>query len=183
MPGVACRFALPLRCCQTVTGADLHAILMLAVIPLGVALVARYCVLPGSFEGWVLAFLRGVLSFVVLMFVVMASQISIRMCGPVSSFQWLLPACFAFVSAGTGRTWKIQGRLVLLFSFIAAALNYQFDSLLAQRERYAGMVMGEAVIMCDKPVEVVPLWHSPFTEVYGLKSAPPKRPVSVETEQ
>ena len=149
--------------------ANEHAIALLAVLPLGVALLGKFGFRPRTAEDWLLALFLAPAGYLFTAFVVVLLGRS-SMCGPIPVTQWGWPALIAGMCAATARTWKIRFALVLLFSLIGALLGIQYFDLLKSKEQYAGLGdNGRPYITCDKPVTAYELWHSWFTGIYGLK--------------
>ena len=144
-----------------------HAIALLAVFPLGVALLGKFCFRPRTGREWLIGLLRGLGAFVVVMSVLFLRGISL--CGTNPETQWYVPAIIAGMCAASARTWEIRFGLVVLFLVIAVLLGDQYRSLLNSTEEYAGLDDGHPFITCDKPVTAYKLWHSWFSGIYGLK--------------
>jgi hypothetical protein len=150
--------------------ATIHGLCLLAVIPLGIVLMALYCDRPKTFVdgGW--AVVRGLGTFAA-MFILVPLVGRMNLCGPNPEFQWMLPTMMAAVFAAMARTGNMRGGLAALFFVIAIALGYQYRFVLRHIDDYAGMDEGHPFIRCDKPVSAFMLWHSRFTGIVGLKPA------------
>ena len=148
--------------------ADVHAICLLAVYPIGIAILAKFGHRPRTVEQWIAATFLFILGFV-LVFAAVAPYVVTLCDSPTPNLQWIAPGGLAAIAAATVRPWKMKIVLVALFIVTAIFLCTQYRHLLWSKEQYVGLAAGHPVFTCDKPAAAFPLWHSWFTGVYGVK--------------
>ncbi|HZR70543.1 MAG TPA: hypothetical protein VFB01_15985 [Burkholderiales bacterium] len=149
---------------------DLHALALIALLPLAALIVRRFGRKPGAGVPALLAFL--------LVFAVPYAIGPAYAFGPkiVSVSQVIVPAltagaCAAYLQRRWTR-WIVNAAMLL----IAMALSAHFVSMVAAdpgRCAYAGNTDRYVSYRCNKPADAYPLWHTSFTGIYGLRPARP----------
>jgi len=148
-------------------GADLHALVLLGLVPLAAALV--WCFGKKPMSG-----LRGFLAFL-LVFIVSAGWGPAYAFGPkvVAIMQVIIPSLVAMVCAAFIKNhWARWGSNTALL-VISMFLSGHFVGLVAAdpaRCEYTGHTDQHVAYRCNKPAEPYRLWHTAFTGIYGLRA-------------
>ena len=145
---------------------DLHALFLLALLPLAAILLWFFGKKPSSG-------LRGLLAFL-LIYIVTTGWGPVYVFGPkiIVTKQMLIPALVAMVCAAYIDNRWLRWTINILLLVIAMSLSTHFLVLVATnpaRCEYTGHTDKHVSYRCNKPAKPYRLWHTWLTNIYELQ--------------